>query len=113
MNPWEVLGLAPGSTPEEITAAFRKKLFEVHPDHHPEDPQANEKTKQVIAAYTMLTKKDKVQVDTVMREHGFSTMTVVVWKNGQRTSPTPDDMRWVTGVLERFQRDIFGGDPFH
>ena len=105
MNPWEVLGLKPGATAEEITGAFRKRLHEVHPDLHPDDPQANEKTARVISAYGMLTDKDKSQVDVLMRQHGFSTMSITVIRNGKHVQPTTDDVAWAAKILEGFKKN--------
>lgn len=40
MDPFEVLGLAPGATVEEVRAARRRLAKELHPDRHPDDPLA-------------------------------------------------------------------------
>lgn len=34
-NPYEVLGLAPGATDDEIRAAYRRRAAQVHPDRQP------------------------------------------------------------------------------
>lgn len=50
-----VLGLVGNPSNEEIKIAYRKQLFSVHPDTNPNDPEANEKTIDVVTAYELLT----------------------------------------------------------
>ena len=57
MNPYDVLGLKPGSTEEEIKKAYRRLARETHPDRNPGDKEAEDKFKQVQTAYESLTKK--------------------------------------------------------
>lgn len=51
MNPWEVLGLEPGATPEVIASAYRRKCRECHPD----TGGSAEAFRQVEEAYQLLT----------------------------------------------------------
>ncbi|QMU63350.1 MAG: DnaJ domain-containing protein [Flavobacteriaceae bacterium] len=46
------------SSPEEIKAAFRKQVVKWHPDKNPNNPQAEERTKQLIQAYEFLSGED-------------------------------------------------------
>lgn len=43
---------------EEIKTAFRKQVIKWHPDRNPDNPQAEEKTKQLIQAYEFLSGED-------------------------------------------------------
>ena len=43
INPYEVLGINPGATKDEIKSAYRKMAKKYHPDLHPDDPKAAEK----------------------------------------------------------------------
>ena len=52
-SPWEVLGIAEGSTFAAVKAAFYKMVMKYHPDRGG-DP---EKCKEVIAAWTVLKSK--------------------------------------------------------
>jgi len=62
-NPYETLGLKKDATPEEIKKAYRKLALELHPDRNP-DPKAEEKFKEVTAAYEILSDpKKKEQFD--------------------------------------------------
>jgi molecular chaperone DnaJ len=59
MNPYEVLGINKDSDEESIKKAYRKKAMEYHPDRNPNDPEAEEKFKQVSEAYQQLTNPEQ------------------------------------------------------
>lgn len=50
MNPYEVLGIDPSSTPDEIHAAWRAKAAECHPDRNPDDPAATGRFQRLLQA---------------------------------------------------------------
>ncbi|MCR1950342.1 MULTISPECIES: J domain-containing protein [unclassified Clostridium] len=59
MNPYEVLGLKPGATQEEIKKAYRNLIKQYHPDQYGDNPLkdlAEEKMRDINAAYDTLTK---------------------------------------------------------
>lgn len=59
MNPYEVLGIKPGATQDEIKSAYRKLIKQYHPDKFVDNPLkdlAEEKMMQINKAYDMLTK---------------------------------------------------------
>jgi len=55
MNPYEILGVGRDADEETIKKAYRKKAMEYHPDRNPDNPQAEEKFKEVAEAYERLT----------------------------------------------------------
>lgn len=58
-NPYEVLGVKPDATQDEIRGAYRKLAKEHHPDLNPGDRAAEEKFKTVAAAYDLLGDAEK------------------------------------------------------
>lgn len=53
---YRFLGVARTATAEEITAAFRARAKDLHPDRAPEDPAASEEFKAISRAYTTLSR---------------------------------------------------------
>ena len=60
-DPYKVLGVSQGASPDEIKKAYRKKAKECHPDLHPDDPTAKQRMQEVNEAYDMLMNPDKYQ----------------------------------------------------
>lgn len=59
MNPYEVLGLKPGASQEEIKKAYRNLIKQYHPDQYGDNPLkdlAEEKMREINQAYDILTK---------------------------------------------------------
>lgn len=56
---YNVLGVARGASQDEIRKAHRKLSRESHPDRNPGDKAADQKFKQVQAAYEVLSDSDK------------------------------------------------------
>jgi molecular chaperone DnaJ len=48
---YEVLGVSPQATDDEIKKAYRRLARECHPDANPDDPSAAERFKEISAAY--------------------------------------------------------------
>lgn len=53
-NPYEVLGVQPGASDDEIQKAFRRQAKKSHPDLHPGDKKAEDRFKELNAAYDIV-----------------------------------------------------------
>lgn len=55
-DPYQVLGVSPGASDDEIKAAYRKLAKKYHPDLNGGSADAEEKMKEINEAYTILVK---------------------------------------------------------
>lgn len=73
-NYYEVLGVEKNASQDEIKKAYRKAARECHPDHHPDDPEAETKFKEINEAYQTLSDESKrVQYDMMGSLGGMSS----------------------------------------
>src|SRR5437588_4859278 len=56
---YEVLGVERSAAAEEVKRAYRKLAVQFHPDKNPDDPQSEEKFKELGEAYDVLMDADK------------------------------------------------------
>jgi len=64
-NPYTLLGVKKDATDDQVSKAFRKLSKKYHPDVAKDDPKAEEKFKEISAAYSLLSDKDlRRQYDT-------------------------------------------------
>ena len=59
---YETLGVAKDASQEEIKRAFRKLAVKHHPDRNPDDPEAENRFKELNEAYTALSDPEKREV---------------------------------------------------
>ncbi|PLV58080.1 J domain-containing protein [Thermotoga sp. KOL6] len=63
MDPYEILGVKPGSSKEEIEKAYKELVKKYHPDRYKDHPLkdiAEEKMKEINRAYHMLIEKEEL-----------------------------------------------------
>ncbi len=95
---YEVLGVARNASDEEIKRAYRDLARRYHPDSHPDDPEAEERFKEITLAYETLRDPERRRRYDVFGE-------------------TPSAARAGAGGAEAFGFGdlfdaFFGGDPF-
>jgi len=59
IDPYEVLGVSSNATLDEIKNAYRKLAMEHHPDRNPDNPNAEERFKEISEAYEILSDSQK------------------------------------------------------
>ena len=65
---YRVLGVSPEAPQDEITKAYRSLARQLHPDRNPDDVRAEERFKEVSAAYDVIGDADKrAQYDEIRR----------------------------------------------
>ena len=58
-SPYDILGISPKASDDEIQKVYRALAKKHHPDLHPEDKDAEERFKEVSAAYSLLSNPEK------------------------------------------------------
>ena len=60
-DPYQVLGVSPGASDEEIKQAYRRLAKKYHPDRNPGDAEAARQMQRVNAAYEQIKNPEKAQ----------------------------------------------------
>lgn len=55
---YSLLGVESKANAEEIKRAYRKLVFQYHPDRNPDKPEAAEKLKRIMEAYDVLSNEE-------------------------------------------------------
>ncbi|MCX7637744.1 MAG: J domain-containing protein [Cyclobacteriaceae bacterium] len=104
-NFYEILGIPQSADSSEIRAAYKKLAFQFHPDLHPNDPQAEERFKQINEAYHTLSdpvKKSRydarLNAYTVVTESSYDEQAWRAYRHRQY-------MRWKAAQESRYKFD--------
>ena len=82
---YNILNVDKKATPEEIKKAYRNLAREYHPDVNPDDPNAEEKFKDINEAYQVLSDQDKRD-----KYDRFGSQ----WKQYQQNGGRAEDFDW-------------------
>ncbi len=82
---YDILNVSKDAGQDEIKKAYRKLAREYHPDVNPDDPQAEEKFKDINEAYQVLSDEEKRK-----KYDRFGSQ----WKQYQQTGGRAEDFDW-------------------
>jgi len=93
---YELLGLSRAASQDDIQKAHRKLIRQEHPDANPEDPQAEERFKQIQHAYEVLSDPEKrreydKQLDVFSREDSGERKAGARARNEEGAISTPSE----------------------
>jgi molecular chaperone DnaJ/curved DNA-binding protein len=101
---YSILGVDRGADEKAIKTAFRDRARKLHPDTNRDDPQAEEKFKELNEAYDVLSDKEKRQrydmfgADWERYQQADATTTAGPFAGTRRQAPPDGDFEaWFTG----------------
>jgi len=97
-NYYDILGVEPNSSDDEIKSAFRKLALKYHPDHNPGDMNAERKFKEVVNAYEVVRNSEK-------RENYNSKLKRNKLRTDDKTDLSDNDKQWYENLSPEV-RDI-------
>ena len=71
-DPYQVLGVSRDATDEQISKAYKKLAKKYHPDLNPGDAQAEEKMREINAAYDAIRSGNASQYNSGYSGYGYS-----------------------------------------
>lgn len=98
-TPYEVLGVAPDATPQQIRKAYRKIALDSHPDRNPGDAEAEERFREATAAYQLLSDPE------ARAAYDADPSTYNAQEDGESADPEDalaDALEIARGVIETF-----------
>jgi curved DNA-binding protein CbpA len=98
---YEVLGIAPDASVEEIKRAYHRLAFQCHPDRHQASEEANKKMEEINEAYAVLSDPIKRREYDLPRGYG---RRVPKSKKGSKVKisvNSPSPYRGQTGVVDK------------
>ena len=126
---YEILGVSKDATPEEMKRAFRRRAMECHPDQNQDDPDAEERFKELQEAYRILCDpQERAYYDRTGRkgrqhasgpfDFGFGANPAELFEEifgqffggmgGRRHSDRGEDLR--LNIRVRFEEAAFGSE---
>ena len=70
---YDILGVTRDATEADIKKAFRKLARQLHPDANPDDPEAEERFKELAEAYEVLTDEERRSLYDAYGHEGLKT----------------------------------------
>ena len=86
-NYYEILGIQPTATQEEIRKAYREKMKENHPDYHQDNAAYTERAKLINEAYSTLKDPEK------RKQYDRKVKPQTTYRTYQKSSPNKDEKK--------------------
>lgn len=98
---YELLGVSPGASTEEIRSAYRQRATILHPDRNPGDAQAAELFSEISRAYEVLSREE------LRRQYDAENLKPRSW-----WEELQEDARSIFSAIEKAQ-EVLRVDPLH
>lgn len=98
---YEILGIAPDASVEEIKEAYHRQAFQFHPDRNQKSEEAHRKMEEINKAYDVLSDPIKRRAYDLPR--GYA-VRVPKFKKGSKvtiSAASPSQYRGYTGVVDK------------
>lgn len=83
---YKLLNVPNGASEDAVKQAYRKRAFELHPDLHPDDPNASRKFQQLNEAYVIITSTAKDTGSSRSSESSSKTRSAAHGYRSERAS---------------------------